>query len=153
MVALVDGRVHFHSPGLFKASFSLTGKQPVEGDATEVEEENEGGTWYLLSLEWDFRVGGREGVEDLKRGSSTPNFLPSSLLFVLADFFLRHLRFSTQTFLRNLRNPSSRRLPTTPKFSSRLPLLRRLSPIRHPTCLTPRRHWPYRDRRHRTVRM
>lgn len=85
MAALVDGRVHFHSPGLFKASFSLTGKQPVEGDATEGEEGNEGGTWYLLSLEWDFRVGGREGVEDLKRGSSTPHFLLSSLLFVLAD--------------------------------------------------------------------
>lgn len=66
-----DGRVLFHCPGLFKAAFSLTGAQD-DGPSPPPEETGEnlarGGTWYLLDLEWDFGIGGREGVEDLRRG-------------------------------------------------------------------------------------
>jgi hypothetical protein len=81
-VRQADGRVYFHCPGLFKVAFSLTGAQD-EGQqpADEAREDiARGGTWYLLSLDWDYCIGGREGVEDLQRGQSSMRSLLPPLI-------------------------------------------------------------------------
>lgn len=70
-----NGRVYFTVPDLFKASFSLTGAQkPDEGDSEEeqlakVEQGKEGGTWYLVDLEFFFGIGGSDKGDDIERGA------------------------------------------------------------------------------------
>jgi hypothetical protein len=54
----------------------LTGAQKaIEGvskeeRAAKVEQGKDGGTWYLVDLEFLFSVGGKEEAEDIERGSS-----------------------------------------------------------------------------------
>jgi hypothetical protein len=72
---LADGRAYFTIPNLFRASFSLTGAQKaVEGEseeerASKVEQGKDGGTWYLVDLEFLFGVGRKEEAEDIERGT------------------------------------------------------------------------------------
>jgi len=71
-----DGRAYFSCPGLFTASFSLTGAQKVEEEDSEevklekIQSGKLGGSWYLVEMAFSFNMAENEDGpdEELRKG-------------------------------------------------------------------------------------